>query len=227
MADQLGINLGGIVALEDLLYLFDQTEAFSLGDEALATGLVPIYEFTLRHHVPRIPCLLSVMNYQAILEEVSIDVLWLILVVRKLCDLFTMYISLAFQHTVVKSFSFLGHDERIEIEVVEALFAQPLPNFWNISFVLVRGDPHIQRQQVHVVAHRLEFVNRCQSKVLRASKVDWVAKVAYSLLFNYTTSDSAECVWSRDLRLMASFKGVLVGRQSWALELVLRTQRVL
>ena len=55
----------------------------------------------------------------------------------------------------------------------------------------------------------------------------WVAEVAYSLLFNYTTTDRAKCVRSRDLGLMASFKGVPVARQSWTLDLVLRTHRVL
>ena len=83
MADQPGIDLGNIVALADLLYLLDQTDAFSLGDEALATALVPIHECTLRHHIPRITRLLFVMNYQAILEKVSIDILRLIFVVRK------------------------------------------------------------------------------------------------------------------------------------------------
>ena len=34
-----------------------------------------------------------------------------------------MYISLTFQHSVIKSFTFLSVDERIEIEVVKALFA--------------------------------------------------------------------------------------------------------
>lgn len=62
--------------------------------------------------------------------------------------------------------------------MIEALSAQVLTDQGYVSLFFLGSDVHVFGQQVHVVAHGLESVDRCQREVLGARQVHRVAKVS-------------------------------------------------
>jgi len=189
-----------VVATEDDFKLLNFVEMLCLGSghvKAAPFDGLPTEVSASGHGLNRIAPFPLLSVYQAVLNEVSVDVLLFV---------FVLGFFAFFKHSSVECTTFERFNVGIIILVVEPLPSQLLPNQVDVCFQFVACDPHITRQHVVVERHWLELVHWGQREVFGTRKVDWVAAVAYWKLIKH--SDVRSC----DQGVASPFKVVLLMR---------------